>query len=94
MGDLKNTSEIGFCPMTISLEKLKSFKKLISDTKIKFKKTDNLVDKVWLERPSLNNGFIYEHNEKFSGLCHKEKKQKIIMRLTYQNLLKKMPSKH
>ena len=73
--NLKETSEIGFCPMTISLEKLNSFKKFISGTKIKLKKTDNLVDKVWLERPSLNNGFIYKHDEKYSGLSHKEKKE-------------------
>ena len=73
--NLKETSEIGFCPMTISLEKLNSFKKFISGTKIKLKKTDNLVDKVWLKRPSLNNGFIYKHDEKYSGLSHKEKKE-------------------
>ena len=73
--NLKETSEIGFCPMTISLEKLNSFKKFISGTKIKLKKTGNLVDKVWLKRPSLNNGFIYKHDEKYSGLSHKEKKE-------------------
>ena len=83
--NLKDTSEIGFCPMTISLEKMNSFKKFISDTKIKFKKTENLVDKVWSKRPSLNNSFIYEHNEKFSGLSHKKKKQIIIKEIIKNN---------
>ena len=63
--NLKETSEIGFCPMTISLEKFNSFKNSISDTKIKFKKIDNLVDKLWLKKPKQNNSLIYKHNKKF-----------------------------
>ena len=30
---------------------------------------------MWLKRPSLNNGFIYKHDEKYSGLSHIEKKE-------------------
>ena len=56
--NLKETSKIGFCPMTISLEKFNSFKNSISDTKIKFKKIDNLVDKLWLKKPKQNNSLI------------------------------------
>ena len=69
--NLKETSEIGFCPMTISLEKFNSFKNSISDTKIKFKKIDNLVDKLWLKKPKQNNSLIYKHNKKFTGVSHK-----------------------
>ena len=56
--------------MTISLDKLTSFKNFVSKTKITFKKTDNLIDKIWLERPNQSNGLIYEHKSKFSGLSH------------------------
>ena len=76
--NIKQKSQIGFCPMTVSLDKLTSFKNLVSNTKIIFKKTDNLIDKIWLERPNQNNGLIYKHKSRFSGVSHKEKKQHII----------------
>ena len=76
--NIKQKSQIGFCPMTVSLDKLTSFKNLVSNTKIIFKKTDNLIDKIWLERPNQNNGLIYKHKIRFSGASHKEKKQHII----------------
>ena len=76
--NIKQKSQIGFCPMTVSLDKLTSFKNLVSNTKIIFKKTDNLIDKIWLERPNQNNGLIYKHKSRFSGASHKEKKQHII----------------
>ena len=76
--NMKQKSQIGFCPMTVSLDKLTSFKNLVSNTKIIFKKTDNLIDKIWLERPNQNNGLIYKHKSRFSGASHKEKKQHII----------------
>ena len=76
--NIEQQSQIGFCSMTISLDKLNSFKNFVSNTKITFKKTNNLIDKIWLERPNQNNGLIYEHKNKFSGVTHKEKKQLII----------------
>ena len=76
--NIEQQSQIGFCSMTISLDKLNSFKNFVSNTKITFKKTDNLIDKIWLERPNQSNGLIYEHKSKFSGVTHKEKKQLII----------------
>ena len=76
--NIEQQSQIGFCSMTISFDKLTSFKNFISNTKITFKKTDNLIDKIWLERPNQINGLIYEHKSKFSGVSHLEKKQLII----------------
>ena len=76
--NIEQQSQIGFCSMTISFDKLTSFKNFVSNTKITFKKTDNLIDKIWLERPNQINGLIYEHKSKFSGVSHKEKKQLII----------------
>ena len=76
--NIEQQSQIGFCSMTISFDKLTSFKKFVSNTKITFKKTDNLIDKIWLKRPNQRNGLIYEHKSKFSGVSHKEKKQLII----------------
>ena len=83
--NLKETGEIGFCPMTMSLEKVNSFKNSISDTKIKFKKIDNLVDKLWLKKPKQNNSLIYEHNKKFTGASHKEKKELITKEIIKNN---------
>ena len=76
--NIEQQSQIGFCSMTISLDKLTSFKNFLSNTKITFKKTDNLIDKIWSERPNQNNGLIYEHKINFSGVSHKEKKQIVI----------------
>ena len=76
--NIRQQSQIGFCSMTISFDKLTSFKNFVSNTKITFKKTDNLIDKIWLERPNQSNGLIYEHKSKFSGVSHKEKKQLIV----------------
>jgi Xaa-Pro aminopeptidase len=83
--NIEQQSQIGFCSMTISLDKLASFKNFVSNTKITLKKTDNLIDKIWLERPSQSTGLIYEHKSKFSGVSHKEKKQLIIKEIIKNN---------
>ena len=76
--NIDQQSQIGFCSMTISFDKLTSFKNFVKNMEITFKKTDNLIDKIWSERPNQNNGLIYEHKINFSGVSHKEKKQIVI----------------
>jgi len=77
---------IAYDPWLHSFDEIEKLEESIADQNITMKKTDNLVDRVWGDRPSPPKGKVRPHPVEFAGETSESKRQKIGAELADKDL--------
>ncbi len=77
---------IAYDPWLHSFDTIEKLEKAVADHSITIKKTDNLVDRVWIDRPEPPQGKVHPYGIEFSGETSESKRQNIGAELAKQDL--------
>jgi Xaa-Pro aminopeptidase len=83
---LPNGGTIAYDPWLHSFDAIEKLETALADHNITLKKTDNLVDRVWDDRPEPPKGKIHPYAIEFSGETSESKRQKIGAELAKKDL--------
>ena len=83
---LPNGGTIAYDPWLHSFDAIEKLETILDDHHITLKKSDNLVDRVWDDRPEPPKGKIHPHTVEFAGESSESKRQKIGAKLAKQDL--------
>ena len=83
---LPNGGTIAYDPWLHSFDAIEKLETDVAAHNITLKKTDNLIDRVWDDRPEAPKGKIHPYGMEFAGEISESKRQKIGTKLTEKNL--------
>lgn len=83
---LPNGGTIAYDPWLHSFDEVEKLETGLVDHNISLKKSDNLIDRVWADRPEPPKGKIHPHAIEFSGETNDSKRQKIGAELVKKDL--------
>jgi len=72
-GTLPTASVVGASGWTLSLTRQRSLKSQLGVYGILFRPAEDLLDRIWTDRPSLPSQDIYQHDKKYAGLSRADK---------------------
>ena len=84
---LPNGGTIAYDPWLHSFDEVEALEKAVGGHNITLKKTDNLVDRVWADRPEPPKGKIHPHPIEFAGETSESKRKKIGANLAEKDLI-------
>ncbi|SHE39702.1 aminopeptidase P family protein [Clostridium fallax] len=84
--NLKKDDIVGFNGKVISYKTFEELKEKFEAKGIKIKVQDDLIDKIWKDRPSMPCSKLFIHDVKYSGKAAKEKIQEVRERLKEEGL--------
>jgi len=70
---LPSGSRIGFDGRTLTVDWFDELKKTLKDKNITFAYQEDLIDKLWTDRPPMSSKPVFEHEQRFAGKCASEK---------------------
>jgi len=83
---LPNGGNVGFDGRTFSAEDFAVLKRELHGQKFAFKYNNDLIDKLWADRPPLPTRAAYEHLPKYAGLCASEKLRNVREEMADNNI--------
>lgn len=82
---LSEGSKVGIDPLSLSVNGFRAFENVLSEKGINLVKTNDLLEKIWEERPEIPDKKIFELEIKYAGLSRREKKDIIVSELKKHN---------
>jgi len=82
---LSEKSTVAFDGRTLSIKSVENLKKKFEVKEINLKTDEDLIDKIWKERPSLPKGKIINHSIEYSGKTYEEKLSEIREKMKEKN---------
>ncbi|MCG6190589.1 aminopeptidase P family protein [Maribellus maritimus] len=82
---LPEGSKVGIDAQSVTVNGFRSFENVLDEKGINLVKTNDLLDKIWEERPEIPDDSIFELEIKYAGLSRKEKKDTIVAELKKYN---------
>ena len=76
-GKLAAGSKAGIDPQTVSLNDYRKLKNELDKSSIQLTENQELLDKLWEDRPEIPLNEIFEIEQKYTGLSRKEKKEQV-----------------
>ena len=80
---LSANSNVGIDPQTVTVAGYRNLENVLNEKEIKLVKTNDLLDKIWENRPEIPLDPIFELDEKYTGVTRKEKREDLATKLKY-----------
>ncbi|MBN1986395.1 MAG: aminopeptidase P family protein [Prolixibacteraceae bacterium] len=82
---LPEGSKVGIDPLSVTLNGFRAFENVLNKKNISLIKTNDILGKIWEERPEIPGNQVFELEVKYAGLSRKEKKDTIASELKKLN---------
>ncbi len=78
---LSEGSNVGIDPQSVTVSGFRFFENILKEKEINLVKTNDLLEKIWEDRPEIPENKIFELDISYTGLSRKEKKEAIVSEL-------------
>lgn len=78
---LSANSKVGIDPQSVTVAGYRNLELILNDKEIKLVKTNDLLDKIWEDRPEIPTNPVFELDEKYTGASRKEKRETVAAEL-------------
>jgi Xaa-Pro aminopeptidase len=82
---LPEGSKVGIDPLSVTVNGFRAFENVLNKKNISLIKTNDILGKIWEERPEIPENKVFELEVKYAGLSRKEKKDTIASELKKLN---------
>jgi len=78
---LSANSKVGIDPQSVTVAGYRNLENTLNEKEIQLVKTNDLLDKIWDDRPEIPTDSIFELDEKYTGATRKEKREAVAAEL-------------
>ena len=78
---LSANSKVGIDPQSVTVAGYRNLENTLNEKDIRLVKTNDLLDKIWDDRPEIPTDSIFELDEKYTGATRKEKREAVAAEL-------------